>query len=86
MNGQLQGILALQRGGAYTDQLWAALPAHANPDAVTALLCHARQLISPIRSLALEYPAGAVDAAIRATGLVAQRTLAWMEAPGVTTF
>jgi len=81
----LQGILACQHTGGRADQLWAALPAHANPQAVTSLLIHAAQRIGPHRALALDYPAGPTDDAIRNAGLVPQRTLAWMEAPGYTT-
>jgi hypothetical protein len=84
-DGRLQGVLAYQRTSGRADQLWAALPAHASPDAVTGLLTHCRQHIPSTRSLALEYPVGAMDDAIRAAGLVAQRTLAWMEAPGAGT-
>ncbi len=85
-DGRLQGILACQRTGGRSDQLWAALPAHGSSEAITRLLYHCRQSISPARGLTLEYPVGTVDDAIRSAGLMAQRTLAWMEAPGVTTY
>jgi GNAT superfamily N-acetyltransferase len=82
-NGTLQAVLACQRTGNHTDRLWAAMPAKSDLDAVTALLLHGRRLLSQAHSLAIEYPAGPMDEAIRAAGFVAQRTLAWMEAPGI---
>jgi ribosomal protein S18 acetylase RimI-like enzyme len=77
------GMLTCQRTNGYTDRLWAALPPQPDPEAVTMLLLHGRRLLSQSRNLALEYPTGSTDAAIRAAGFVAQRTLAWMEAPGM---
>jgi ribosomal protein S18 acetylase RimI-like enzyme len=82
-NGRLQGVLACQRTGSRLDRLWAALPAEADPEPVTALLLHGRRVLAQANSLALEYPAGPMDEAIRAAGFTAQRTLAWMEAPGM---
>ena len=43
-------------------------------------------LTFPLIFLTLEYPSGPLDEAIRAAGLIPQRTLAWMEAPGDATF
>ena len=82
-NGTLHGVLACQRTGSRTDRLWAALPAKADPDAVTALLLNARRYLAQSSSLAMDYPAGPMDDAIRAAGFTVQRTLAWMEAAGV---
>ena len=85
-SGKLLGVLACQRSLGRTDQLWAALPEQPEPDAMTSLLLHGRRLLSQSRSLTLEYPSGPLDEAIRAAGLIPQRTLAWMEAPGNATF
>jgi ribosomal protein S18 acetylase RimI-like enzyme len=82
-NGLLQGVLACQRTGSRTDRLWAAMPAKSDLDAVTALLLYGRRLLAQSHSLTMEYPAGFMDEAIRAAGFNAQRTLAWMEAPGI---
>jgi hypothetical protein len=82
-NGTLQGVLACQRTGSHLDRLWAALPAKSDLDTITVLLVYARRLLSQSHGLAMEYPAGPMDEAIRAAGFTSQRTLAWMEAPGV---
>lgn len=82
-DGTLQGVLACQRSGSRTDRLWAALPAKADLDSVTMLLLYARRLLAQSHSLSMEYPAGPADQAIRAAGFTVQRTLAWMEAPGM---
>ena len=81
--GTLQGVLAVQRNSSRSEHLWAALPPKPDADTITTLLLHCRRLLSQSRSLALEYPAGLADEAIRVAGFVSQRTLTWMEAPGV---
>lgn len=83
--GRLLGVLACQRSG-HGGQLWAALPEQADADTMTSLLLHGRRLLSQSRNLSMEYPSGPMDDAIRAAGLLPQRTLAWMEAPGIATF
>jgi GNAT superfamily N-acetyltransferase len=82
-DGILQGVLACQRTGSYAERLWLAVPAKVDPDSVTTLLLHARRLLAQSRSLAMEYPAGPAAEAIRAAGFMIQRTLCWMEAPGI---
>ena len=82
-NGKLLGVLACQRGIGRTDQLWAAMSEQTDPDAMTMLLLHGRRLLSQSHNLTMEYPAGPMDEAIRAAGLISQRTLSWMEAPGM---
>lgn len=82
-NGTLKGVLACQRSGNHIDRLWPALPAKPDQNAVTLLLLHGRRMLSQSHNLTMEYPAGPLDDAIRAAGFVSQRTLAWMEAPGI---
>ena len=82
-DGILQGVLACQRTGSRIDRLWAAMPAKSDPDTVTMLLLYARRLLAQSHSLSMEYPAGPMDGAIRAAGFASQRTLCWMEAPGL---
>jgi ribosomal protein S18 acetylase RimI-like enzyme len=80
--GTLQGVLGCQRTFGRPDYLWAAFPEHPDPETVTALLLHARRTLSQSRGVGMEYPVGPADEFIRAAGFSAQRTLAWMEAPG----
>jgi GNAT superfamily N-acetyltransferase len=82
----LQGVLGCQSTKGRADLLWAALPDKPDAEVVTSLLRHAQRNLSHTRSLVFEYPAGPMDEAIRAAGLVSQRTLAWMVAPGAATF
>jgi hypothetical protein len=79
-------VLGCQRSNGHLDQLWAALPDQPDAEVVTSLFLHGRRALSQSRSLVFEYPTGAMDDAIRAAGLVSQRTLSWMEAPGTATF
>ena len=84
-DGMLMGMLGCQHSGYQVDQLWASLPVMPDPQVVTALLVHAQANLPHPRSLTLEYPAGPLDEAIRSAGLIPQRTLVWMEAPGSAT-
>jgi ribosomal protein S18 acetylase RimI-like enzyme len=81
--GSLQGVLACMRSFGRPDYLWGAFPEHPDLDAVTNLLLYARRALAQSRNAVLEYPVGAADEAISASGFAAQRTLVWMEAPGV---
>ncbi len=81
-NGQLEGVFGCQRSIGHSDQLWAALPVQPDADIMTSLLAHGQRVLQQSRSLVFEYPTGSLNDAIRAAGLVPQRTLAWMEAPG----
>lgn len=85
-DGNLMGVLGNLRISGRADHFWAALPEEADPEIVTRLLLHGRRSFPQPRSLVFEYPAGQIDDAIRAAGLVAQRTLSWMQAPGAATF
>ncbi len=80
----LQGVLACQRMYGRPDYLWAAFPEHPDQEAFTALLYYARRMLSNSRGVVMEYPAGIADEAISAAGFSAQRTLVWMEAPGLS--
>jgi GNAT superfamily N-acetyltransferase len=82
-DGTLQGVLACQRTSNHAERLWMAVPAKADLDSITLLLLHARRLLGQSRSLVMEYPAGPAAEAIRAAGFIIQRTLCWMEAPGI---
>ncbi len=82
-DGTLQGVLACQRTGGYHDRLWAAMPVKPDLDAITLLLFHGRGWLTQSHSLSLEYPSGPADEAICAAGFFVQRTLCWMEAPGM---
>ena len=81
-DGSLQGVLACLHSFSRADTLWAAFPEHPDLDAVTNLLLYARRALAQTRNAVMEYPAGVADEAISASGFSAQRTLAWMEAPG----
>ena len=85
-NGELQGVLGCQRSNGHADQLWVALPDQPAAEVVTSLFLHGRRALSQSHGLVFEYPTGPMDDALRAAGLVSQRTLAWMEAPGAATF
>lgn len=81
--GRLAGAVVCQRMFGRKDHLWAAFPDNANPQIVTGLLLHARRMLSYSRGLALNYPAGVLDEAIRAAGFNERNRLVWMQAPGV---
>lgn len=85
-NGSLAAVMGSQRANGRADHLWLALPEQADPQIVTRLILHGRRTKPSTRGLVFEYPAGPLDEAFRAAGLVAQRTLSWMEAPGSATF
>jgi len=82
-NGVLQGVLGCQRTTGIPDQFWVALPDQPDAQIVTALLLYGRRAFPQSRNLVFEYPTGTMDDAIRAAGFVSQRTLCWMEAPGL---
>jgi ribosomal protein S18 acetylase RimI-like enzyme len=73
--------LAWQNLNSYADALWLAAPKNTAGPAITSLLALARQDLSPLRSLTLDFPAGWFAPEIRAAGFQAHNTLIWMEAP-----
>ena len=63
------------------ESLFAATGEGSDPDALTALLLQARRELShSYPNIALEFPAGEFDSAIRAAGFKSLRTLIWMQA------
>ncbi|MEW5939168.1 MAG: GNAT family N-acetyltransferase, partial [Chloroflexota bacterium] len=80
---RLEAVLSWTPNGARYDPLWLALGENPAPDALTALLVHARRELGR-RKLILEHPVGPWDEAIRAAGFRAERTLIWMRAEGAT--
>lgn len=63
------------------ESLFAATSPGSRPEALTALLLHARrELFHLYPSIAMEFPCGEFDGAILAAGFKAQRTLIWMQA------
>jgi ribosomal protein S18 acetylase RimI-like enzyme len=63
------------------DGLFAAAGERSDPEALTALLLHARRdMHYSYPHIALEFPAGLFDDAIQAAGFKSLRTLIWMQA------
>ena len=63
------------------ESLFAAAGEGSDPEALTVLLLQARRDLShSYPKLAMEFPAGAIDAAIQAAGFQSLRTLIWMQA------
>lgn len=78
--GKLQATLAWMPNGR-EESLFAAAGKDSDPKALTALLLRARRDLSRLySSLALEFPAGRFDDAIRDAGFNPLRTLVWMQA------
>ncbi len=80
----LEAALAWIPSGREANTLWLAAGPESSPEAVTSLLIHARRTLISYPRLALDYPAGEADDAIRAAGFTATRTLIWMEHAGAT--
>jgi GNAT superfamily N-acetyltransferase len=77
---KLLATLTWMPQGSRSESLYAAAGQHADPDALTLLLIHARRSISYYSQLTLEYPAGELTGAIGAAGFKPRRTLLWMRA------
>lgn len=79
-NAEMEAALAWIPSGR-GEALFAAVSEHTDPDALTALLLQARRdLVHLYPNIALEFPAGEFDPAIRAAGFKSIRTLIWMQA------
>jgi ribosomal protein S18 acetylase RimI-like enzyme len=78
--GELLATLAWMPQGSRSESLYAAAGTDSSPEALTRLLLHARRVLSNHSSLSLDYPAGEMVEAIRASGFQARRTLLWMRA------
>ncbi|RPI91384.1 MAG: GNAT family N-acetyltransferase [Chloroflexi bacterium] len=79
-NDNLLATLAWMPQGGRSESLFAAAGTGSDPLALTALLVHARRMITYHPQLTLEYPADEMAEAIRAAGFKARRTLLWMRA------
>lgn len=82
---KLLAALAWMPQGGRSETLYPATPpAGGNetpqPEALTALLIHARRMAAYHSQLSLEYPADEMAEAIRAAGFKPRRTLLWMRA------
>ena len=66
--------------GGRSESLYAATGIRSDPEALTALLIHVQRIITYSPRLTMEYPAGEMTEAIRASGFNPQRTLLWMRA------
>jgi ribosomal protein S18 acetylase RimI-like enzyme len=81
-NGQLRGVISCQMRESKAPHAWLACPPNPDNASLTELLVYARRRFAHLGGVHLEYPFGPADAAIRAAGFSAKRTLIWMEAPG----
>lgn len=79
--GELLGVLTWQSSSLEADRLWLAAPEQHQPEAIQALTGYAQGNLSSARKLALNYPAGRADAALKQAGFEARRTLIWMQFP-----
>jgi len=78
-NDQLEATLAWVPSGR-AESLYLAAGERSDLDALTALLLHARRVLSHQRYLSLEFPSGEFNSAIEHAGFHPQRTLIWMQA------
>ncbi|HVN16078.1 MAG TPA: GNAT family N-acetyltransferase [Anaerolineales bacterium] len=67
-----------------SNSLWLAADPKSSPEAVTALLIHARRALSYHTNLTLDYPADELIGAIIDAGFRPVRTLIWMETRSAT--
>jgi ribosomal protein S18 acetylase RimI-like enzyme len=72
-------VLSWQAMTGKNDFLWAAVPPEGSDRALTALLLHARRVLTWRQKLTLEFPAGQYNASIEASGFQPYRTLLWMK-------
>jgi len=77
---KLLGTMTWMPQGGRSESLYAATGSESDPEALTALLVHARRTITYHPQLTMEYPAGEMTEAIRAAGFKERRTLLWMRA------
>ena len=62
------------------ESLYLAACERSDPDALTAVLLHARRALFHQSYLSLEFPSGEFDGAIQSAGFKSLRTLIWMQA------
>lgn len=81
---KLLAMLTWMPQGGRSESLYAATPPAGSeapqPEALTALLVHARRMTTYHSQLSLEYPADEMAEAIHAAGFKPRRTLLWMRA------
>src|SRR5512147_2244230 len=77
---QLLATLTWMPQGGRSDSLYPATRIGAEPEALTALLIHARRMATYHSQLTMEYPADEMVEAIRTAGFKPRRTLLWMRA------
>jgi GNAT superfamily N-acetyltransferase len=82
-SNRLEAVLSWIPSGR-AESLYAAIGQGSSPDALTALLSHARRVLSGQRYLSLEFPSGEFDRAIQNAGFKPLRTLIWMRAEKAT--
>lgn len=78
--GELLATLAWVPQSGRSESMYAATDADRDPQALTQLLLHARRALSNHSYLSLDFPAGEMQDAIRASGFTPRRTLLWMRA------
>ncbi len=83
-NRHLEAVLACIPNGRDSNPLWLAADSQSDPEAITALLIHARRVLSRHSNITLDYPAGEAVGAILNAGFKPLRTLIWMEHRGAT--
>jgi hypothetical protein len=76
----MEAALAWSPAGRDPHALWLAAGPGSAPEAVTALLYHARRMLGRHALLTLDFPADEMSEAIQAGGFKPTRTLIWMEA------
>jgi ribosomal protein S18 acetylase RimI-like enzyme len=80
LRGQsLTGVLTWQKTYGATDRLWLATSPRNEASALLALLPHARQHLSTVRPLDLDYPAHQAAEIFSQLGFRNQQTLIWMQ-------
>ncbi len=77
-DGVLQGVLSWRHSNSMADNLWLAIPAQVDQEAVLALLSRAREAIRPSQPLGLNFPAGEAVEVLKLAGFYAHQTLIWM--------
>lgn len=79
ISGTTSALLSWQSTPGRSDRLWVAAPPEGSDQALTALLFHARRVLTWRENLVLDFPAGEYVEAIEAAGFHPHRTLLWMQ-------
>lgn len=78
---KLSGVVSWQSSTLEADRLWLAAPEGSEEEAIPALMRHMYPHLQPGRPLALNYPGGRGEEALKRSGFHAARTLIWMSYP-----